>query len=123
VEGDLRRAAAYGDSKEAAIRAGERGVELAPVTSDAQSGAYYEHLLARIYILTGEHEKAIDRLERLLRIPYYLRPLAGAGLRGHPRSCGGSRPRSRSSAVSGEVPARSRVLRGLLMGSFAQPSP
>ena len=33
-----------------------------------------EHLLARIYILAGEPEKALDRLEPLLRTPYYLSP-------------------------------------------------
>jgi hypothetical protein len=30
--------------------------------------------LARIYILVGETEKALDALEPLLRIPYYLSP-------------------------------------------------
>ncbi len=28
----------------------------------------------RVYILTGEHEKALDRLEPLLKIPYHLTP-------------------------------------------------
>jgi hypothetical protein len=31
-------------------------------------------LLARIYILVGEQEKALDQLEPLLRMPYYLSP-------------------------------------------------
>jgi hypothetical protein len=30
--------------------------------------------LARIYILTGEPNKAIDQLEALLKMPYYLSP-------------------------------------------------
>ncbi len=30
--------------------------------------------LARIQIPTGEHEKAIDTLEKLLKVPYYLTP-------------------------------------------------
>ena len=34
------------------------------------------HQLARIYILVGELEKAIDELEPILKIPYYSR-LAG----------------------------------------------
>ncbi|HEX6104189.1 MAG TPA: protein kinase [Gemmatimonadales bacterium] len=99
VEGDMRRAAAYGDSaavaleqhldaspedahrtvllglalayegrKAEALRQGQRAMELAP-------GARYNlHQLARIYILTGEAEKAIDALERLLAMPYYLSP-------------------------------------------------
>ena len=33
-----------------------------------------QHQLARIYMLVGEPEKALDQLEPLLRIPYYLSP-------------------------------------------------
>ncbi len=33
-----------------------------------------QHQLARIYIIVGEPEKALDQLEPLLRIPYYLSP-------------------------------------------------
>jgi hypothetical protein len=32
------------------------------------------HLLARIYLLVGEREKALDLIERLLKIPYFLSP-------------------------------------------------
>ena len=98
VEGDMRRAAAYGDSaataleqqlaaspgdahrmvllgvalayqgrKAEALRLGRQGVELLP-------GNYFLHQLARIYILTGDAEKAMDTLERLLASPYYLSP-------------------------------------------------
>ncbi|MEP6689427.1 MAG: tetratricopeptide repeat protein [Gemmatimonadales bacterium] len=35
---------------------------------------YFQHQLARIYILTGEPEKALDVLERLLKMPYDLSP-------------------------------------------------
>ena len=105
MDGDLRRAAAYGDSaraafeqqltagtndaarniylgtalaymgrKDEAIRAGQRGVSMQPLSSDARDGAYWQHQLARIYILVGEPDKALDQLEPLLRIPYYLSP-------------------------------------------------
>ena len=37
-------------------------------------GPYYQHELVRIYMLVGEPEKALDRLEPLLKIPYYLSP-------------------------------------------------
>ena len=33
-----------------------------------------QHQLARTYILVGEPDKAIDQLEPLLKIPYYLTP-------------------------------------------------
>jgi hypothetical protein len=35
---------------------------------------YRRHQLARIYILVGEQEKALDQLEPLLKMPYYLTP-------------------------------------------------
>jgi tetratricopeptide (TPR) repeat protein len=70
----LGLALAYMGRKDGAIREGERGVTLQPVTSDAQSGTYLQHQLARIYILVGEPDKALDHLEPLLKIPYYLSP-------------------------------------------------
>jgi hypothetical protein len=45
-----------------------------PITRDAYDGTYIQHQLVRIYLLVGEHEKAIDRLEPLLKMPYYLSP-------------------------------------------------
>jgi eukaryotic-like serine/threonine-protein kinase len=68
----LGLALAYLGQKADAVRLGEEGVALLPVSKDAYGGAYNEHQLARVYIMTGEHDKAVDHLERLLRIPYYL---------------------------------------------------
>lgn len=74
-----------------AIRAGERGVALTPTSKDAEAGPYYEHQLVRIYIVLGEKEKALDHLEGLLKVPYYVSPAwlgidpNFAPLRGHPR--------------------------------------
>jgi hypothetical protein len=65
-------ALAYRGHTADAIREGERGIKLLPLSQDAYSAAYNQHLLARIYLLAGEQEKAIDQLELLLRIPYYL---------------------------------------------------
>jgi len=84
-------ALAYMGRKADAIREGEHGLALLPVSKDAFSGAYDQHQLARIYILVGEPEKALDQLEPLLRIPYYVSPRwlkidpAFAPLRGNPR--------------------------------------
>ena len=71
---DLGLALAYLGRKEEAIREGERGVALDPVAKDGVRGPYYQHQLVRIYMLVGEPEKALDRLEPLLKIPYYLSP-------------------------------------------------
>ena len=70
----LGLALAYLGRKEEAVREGERGVALGPVSKDARDGPYYQHQLVRIYILVGEPEKALDQIEPLLKIPYYLSP-------------------------------------------------
>jgi serine/threonine-protein kinase len=67
-------ALAYLGRKAEAVREGQRALELQPVSQDAYGGAYYQLQLARIYLLVGEPEKALDQLEPLLRIPYYLSP-------------------------------------------------
>jgi TolB-like protein/tetratricopeptide (TPR) repeat protein len=71
---DLGLALALLGRKEDAIREGERAVALDPVAKDQLYGPYVQQLLARIYMLVGEPEKALDRLEPLLRMPYYLSP-------------------------------------------------
>ncbi len=82
---------AYLGRRADALREGEYGVSLLPVSKDGQSGPYMQHQLARIYILLGEPEKALDQLEPLLKIPYYLSPgwlridPTFAPLRGNPR--------------------------------------
>jgi eukaryotic-like serine/threonine-protein kinase len=69
-------ALAYLGRKSEAVRAGERAVALAPITRHAESmaEAYIQHQLVRIYLLVGKPEQALDRLEPLLEIPYYLSP-------------------------------------------------
>jgi TolB-like protein/Flp pilus assembly protein TadD len=68
----LGLAHAYLGHKVAAIREGERGVALSPISRDAFIGPYIQHQLARIYVHVGEPEKALDYLEALLAMPYYL---------------------------------------------------
>jgi tetratricopeptide (TPR) repeat protein len=70
----LGLALAYLGRKADAIREGELGVALAPISKDAITGPYIQHQLARIYLLLGEPDKAIDQLEPLLKLPYYLSP-------------------------------------------------
>jgi serine/threonine protein kinase/tetratricopeptide (TPR) repeat protein len=70
----LGLALAYQGHKAQAIREGQRGVALAPISRDAFIGPYVQHQLARIYLLVGEPEKALDQLEPLLKMPWYLSP-------------------------------------------------
>jgi eukaryotic-like serine/threonine-protein kinase len=65
---------AYMGRKAEAIREGQRAVALVPIGRDAYTAPYLQHQLARIYLLVGEPEKALDMLEPLLKIPYYLSP-------------------------------------------------
>jgi predicted Zn-dependent protease len=65
---------AYMGRKAEAIREGEHGVALAPISKDAYTGPYSQLQLVRIYLLTGEPEKALDWLEPLLEMPFYLSP-------------------------------------------------
>jgi TolB-like protein/Flp pilus assembly protein TadD len=67
-------ALAYLGRKAEAVREGERGVVLLPTSTDAYAGAYMQHQLARIYVILGEPEKALDQLEPLLKTPYFLSP-------------------------------------------------
>jgi eukaryotic-like serine/threonine-protein kinase len=84
-------ALAYLGRKAEAIEEGERGVKLWSISRDAYQGSYIQHQLARIYLLVGEPDKALDYLEPLLRSPYYLSPgwlridPTFAALRGNPR--------------------------------------
>jgi len=94
-------ALAYLGHRREAIKHGERAVALLPISADAEAGPYMQHQLARIYILLGEPEKALDQLEPLLKLPYFLSPgwlridPTFSPLRGNPRF---ERLTSRSSA-------------------------
>ncbi|HEX5386513.1 MAG TPA: hypothetical protein VFW66_07450, partial [Gemmatimonadales bacterium] len=82
---------AYLGQKAEAIAEGERAVALVPVSRDAVLGPYVQHQLVRIHLALGEPEPALDRLEPLLKQPYYLSPgwlrvdPTFAPLRGNPR--------------------------------------
>jgi TolB-like protein len=82
---------AYLGRKAEAIAAGLQGAAISPISRDAINGPYYQHLMARIYLLSGEPEKALDMLEPLLKMPYFLSPgwlridPTWAALKGNPR--------------------------------------
>jgi serine/threonine-protein kinase len=74
-----------------AIREGELAVELLPIAREAWGGLFMVENLARIYVMVGEYDVAIDHIEYLLSIPGDLSlPLlqldpAWDPLRNHPR--------------------------------------
>jgi TolB-like protein/Flp pilus assembly protein TadD len=70
--GLLGVALAYLGQREAAVREGRRGVELMPISRDGYFGPYAQLQLARIYLLTGQTGLALDQLEPLVRVPFYI---------------------------------------------------
>jgi tetratricopeptide (TPR) repeat protein len=87
----LGTALVYAGRRAEAIAEGKRAVEMVPIASDADLGPFVRHGLARIYVFAGEPELAIDQLEAVLKVPFYV-SAAWLGvdpdfrsLRGHPR--------------------------------------
>jgi len=65
---------AFMQRKADALREGERAVELAPIEKDAIYGAQMLGLLAAICAQTGEHDRALELVERLLVTPAAVLP-------------------------------------------------
>ena len=86
----LGLALAYMGRRVDAIREGERGLALVPISKGSAARNDLQHNLARIYVLVGEPEEALDLLEPMLKTPalspgrYKIDPHF-APLRGNPR--------------------------------------
>jgi len=65
---------AYLGQAAASVREGRRGLDLMPISRDGYFGPYAQLQLARIYLLTGRPELALDQLEPVLRVPFYISP-------------------------------------------------
>jgi tetratricopeptide (TPR) repeat protein len=74
-----------------AVQEGEHGLALAQATKNSFIIPYARQVLARIYVATGDHGRAIAQLDSLLALPYYVSPAwlkvdpTWAPLRGDPR--------------------------------------
>lgn len=84
VSNALAQAEAGLGNKEAALREAARGMALLPPSEDAVYGPLAEENLAMIEGQLGEHERAVERLERLLRTPYGAYPVTVPKLRVDP---------------------------------------
>jgi len=58
--------------REEAVRAGEQGADLLPISEDAWEGTFQAMELTKIYTRVGQHDKALDLIEELLSIPSHL---------------------------------------------------
>jgi len=67
-------ALAYLGRKGEAVKEAEFALRLQSSVQDGYSGPYNEHLAARVYLRAGQPDKALDILEHLLKIPYFLSP-------------------------------------------------
>jgi hypothetical protein len=82
---------AYLGEKAPAMRDGERGMRRALEEGGPMGTGYVRWMLARIYIVVNEPEKAVDQVEVLLKTPSYFAPgwfrvdPNFAPLRGNPR--------------------------------------
>lgn len=91
LHGNLGLALAHLGRRDEAVREGQRALELLPVEKDAFDGPAALGTLMRIHVAVGNHEKALDVLERVLNVPgTYTRAWARidpdlAPLRGNPR--------------------------------------
>ena len=81
VSGALSRTEAGLGNKEAALREAERGVAALTTFDDPVYAPIAEENLAGVEAQVGEHERAISRLERLLRTPYGAFPITVPRLR------------------------------------------
>ena len=68
----LGSALAYLGRGEEAVAHGRRGLELTP--DDWFTKPYYQLQLVRIHLILGQPEPALDLLEPLLEVPFYLSP-------------------------------------------------
>ncbi|HEY8256401.1 MAG TPA: protein kinase [Gemmatimonadales bacterium] len=64
---------AYAGRISEAVGDGERS-NLIQIPGEKVAGPYTRYLLARIYLLAGEPEKALNRVEQMLRVPDYIKP-------------------------------------------------
>jgi TolB-like protein len=57
-----------------AIREGHRAAAMEPFRGRVIEGPYVRHAFAEIYLLLDESEKALDQLEPVLKVPYWVSP-------------------------------------------------
>ena len=52
-----------------AIKSGLKATEVLPINRDALFGPIYEKYLATIYALAGDYDKALDKIDYLIKVP------------------------------------------------------
>jgi eukaryotic-like serine/threonine-protein kinase len=87
----LALALAYAGRKSEALETARRAEQLLDTVNDDFTMPYLRHVLARVYVFTGERDKAVELLENILARPYFLTRAwlridpSFAPLKGYPR--------------------------------------
>ena len=74
IRANLGVALAIAGHRTEAVREGERALELEPIATNGITGPIAQFSLVHTYMTLGDHEAALDRLEPLLRVPFYVSP-------------------------------------------------
>ncbi|MEO6211046.1 MAG: protein kinase [Gemmatimonadaceae bacterium] len=88
---DLAISLAFLGRHDEAIAEGKRAASMITPSDDATLGPYLIYQLARVYLALGEKDAAMDELEKVMAVPYYMPPAwvrinpDFAPLKGNPR--------------------------------------
>ena len=74
LRGSLAMALALPGGGRRRSREGEQAMQLEPIATNGITGPIVQHFLVLAYLALGDHDAALDRLEPLLRVPFYLSP-------------------------------------------------
>ncbi|MGH7631085.1 MAG: protein kinase domain-containing protein [Gemmatimonadales bacterium] len=91
VRANLGVALAMSGRRADAVREGEQALKLEPIATNGITGPLAQFSLVHTYVILGDQDAALARLEPLLRIPFYVSPAwlridpTFTPLRNHPR--------------------------------------
>jgi tetratricopeptide (TPR) repeat protein len=74
LRSNLALALALTGRRTEALREGELAIRLEPIATNGMTGPLVQHVVVLTYAIVGDYDAALDRLEPLLRVPYYLSP-------------------------------------------------
>jgi tetratricopeptide (TPR) repeat protein len=74
VRANLALALGLAGRAEEARREAELAMRLEPIPTNGITGPLVQHYAVLTYLALGDREAALDRLEPLLRVPYYVSP-------------------------------------------------
>ena len=74
LRGSLTLALALAGRRAEAVREGEQALRIEPIATNAVTGPIVQHYVVLAYLAIGDRKAALDRLEPLLSVPYFLSP-------------------------------------------------